>query len=130
MPKCLHGHRYSEVEFPSYHMKALVFARLLHPRCRQNTSLAMSTEIDEGEWCGRLHSHNFDEGILFQSNPIILNGQVCQTSHISSAETYPIPKVFLPKQTRVHAPWVSVMSSRITRALQVDALEIDETFLA
>ena len=37
----------------------------------------------------------------------------CQTSHISFAETYPIPKVFLPKQTRVHAPWVSVMATKL-----------------
>ena len=64
----------------------------------------MSTEIDKGEWRGHLHSHKFDEGILFQSNPIFLNGRVCQNSHISSTETYPVPKVFLPKQTRVHAP--------------------------
>ena len=101
MPKGLHAPRYSET-FLGYDMKAL------HPRCRQNASLAMSTEIHKGEWRGRLHSHNFDEGILFQSNPIFLNGQVCQTSHISSVETCLIPKVFLPKQTRVHAPWVSV----------------------
>jgi len=68
----------------------------------------MSIEIDKGEWCNHLHLDNFNEGILFWSNPIFLNGWVCHTRHISSPETYPIPKVFLPKQTRVHAPWVSV----------------------
>ena len=71
----------------------------------------MSTKINKGEWRRRLHPHNFDEGVLFQSNPIFLNGQVCQTSHISSVEIYSIPKVFLSKQARVHAPWVSIMSS-------------------
>ena len=54
---------------------------------------------------------NLDEGILLYSNPIFLNGWMCQTSHISYAETYSIPKVFLPKQTKVHAPWVLVISS-------------------
>ena len=59
----------------------------------------------------RLHSHNFDEGILFQSNPIFqMDGSVRLVIY-PLAETYPIPEVFLPKQTRVHAPWVSVMSS-------------------
>jgi len=104
MQKGLHAPNYSK-KFPGYHMKAL------HLCCRQNASLAMPTKMDKGEWRGRLHSHNFDEGILFQSNPIFLNGRVCQTSHISFAEICPIPKVFLPKQTRVHAPWVSVMFS-------------------
>ena len=67
----------------------------------------MSTEIDKGE---TIHSHNFDEGTLFQPNPVFQSRMGVQTSHISLAETYPIPEVFLPKQTRVHAPWVSVMS--------------------
>jgi len=123
MQKGLHAPKYSK-KFPGYHMKAL------HPHRKKNASLAMSIEIDNGEWRSHLHSHNFDEGTLFYSNPIFLNGWVCQTSHISSAETFPIPKVFLSKQTRVHAPRVSVMSSQITRAHQVDGLEIDETFLA
>lgn len=109
-----HAPKYSEVEFLGYHMKVLAFARLLHSHCRQNTSFAIFFEIDNGEWHSHLHSHNFDEGILFQSNPISLNGQVCHTSHISSMETYPIPKVFLSKQTRVHLPWVSVT---ITKSL-------------
>ena len=87
--KRLHAPRYSE-KFPGYQ-------RLFHLGHRKNTSSAMSTEIDKGEWRRRLHSHNFDEGILFQPNPIFLNGRVCQTSHISFAETYPIPKVFLLK---------------------------------
>ena len=104
MPKGLHAPKYSE-KFPDYQ-------RLFHLCHRQNTSSAMSAEIDKVEWRRRLHSHNFDEGILFQPNPIFLNGRVCQTSHISSAETYYIPEVFLPKQTRVHAPWVSVMSPK------------------
>jgi len=54
----------------------------------------------------------------------------CRTSHISFTETYSIPRVFLPEQTRVHAPWVSVTTPQITHVLQVDELEIDETFLA
>ena len=70
----------------------------------------MSTKIDKGE---TIHSHNFDEGILFQSNPLFQTRMGVQTSHISLAETYPIPEVFLPKQTRVHAPWVSVMSPEL-----------------
>ena len=73
----------------------------------------MSTEIDKDEWRRRLHSHYFDEGILFQSNPLFQSRTGVQTSHISLAETYPIPKVFLPEETRVHAPWVSVMSSEL-----------------
>ena len=61
----------------------------------------MSTEIDKGE---TIHSYNFDEGILFQSNPLFQSWTGVQTSHISLAETYPILEVFMPKQTRVHAP--------------------------
>jgi len=102
MPKGLHALRYSE-KFPGSQ-------RLFYLNHRQNTSSVMPTEIDKGEWRRRLHSHNFDEGILFQPNSIFWNGRVCQTSYISPAETYPIPKVFLPKQTRVHAPWVLAIS--------------------
>lgn len=46
---------------------------------------------------------------------------MCETNHISSAETYPVLEAFLLKQTRVHAPWVSVITT--------ESLEIDETFL-
>lgn len=67
----------------------------------------MSTEIDKGE---TIHSHNFDERILFQNNPLFQSRTGVQTSHISLAETYPILEVFLPKQTTVRAPWDSVMS--------------------
>ena len=115
---------------PKYSKKILRLPWKFHPRSRQNASLVMSTEIEKGEWRSRLHSHTFDEEILFQSNPIFLNGRVCQTSHISFTETYFIPRVSLPKQAKVHALWVSAISSRITHAHQVDRLEIDETFLA
>ena len=86
MQKGLHAPRYNEVELLGY-----------PSICRQNI-------------CSVRKGIPFDGGILFQSNPIFLNGRVCQTSHISSAENYYIPKVFLSKQTKVHAPWVSVMS--------------------
>jgi len=41
------------------------YQRWFYLRYKQNTSLAMSIEIDKGEWRRRLHSHKFDEGILF-----------------------------------------------------------------
>ena len=84
------------------------YQRLFYSQRKQNISSAMSTEIEKGE---TIHSHNFHEGILFQSNPLSQSRTGVQTSHISLAETYLIPEFFLPKQTRVHAPWVSVMSS-------------------
>ena len=51
MQKGLHASRYNEVEFPGYHMEVLALARLFHLRSRQSTSLALSIEIDEDEWC-------------------------------------------------------------------------------
>jgi len=46
------------------------YQRLFYSHRKQNTSSAMSTEIDKGEWRRRVHPHNFDKGILFQSNPL------------------------------------------------------------
>ena len=122
MRKGLHAPKYSE-KFPGYQESFICIEdKMLPQRCLSKQTKVNGTDA--------FHSHNFNEGILFQSVPIFLWGRVRQTSHISLAEIHSIPKVFLPKQTRVHAPWVSVTSSWITRAHQVDGLETDETFLA
>ena len=106
MQKGLHAPRYSEVEFrgyPSICKKNICFVRKGLPFtgypsiCKQNI-------------CFIAKGLPFNRGILFRSNPIFLNGRVCQPV-ISFMETYPIPKVFLSKQARVHAPWVSIISS-------------------
>jgi len=59
--------------------------------------------------------HNFDKRILFQSNTLF-QSRMEYGGHIPLAETYPIPEVFLPKQTRVHAPWVLVISPNHSRS--------------
>jgi len=105
--KILHAPRYSEVEFPRLPLNLQTKHLFYQERptfpgypsiCRKNIR-----SIGKG-----LPSN---KGILFRSSPIFLNRWVCQTSHISSMETYPIPKVSLSKQARLHAPWVSVLTT-------------------
>ena len=106
MPQGLHAPRYSEVEFPGY-----------PSICRQNIcfigkGLPFQVTPQFADKTFVLSGKAYlNRGILFRSNPIFQNGWVCQANHILSAETHPIPKVFLSKQARVHAPWVSVMPS-------------------
>ena len=81
MQKGLHAPRYNEVEFPGYHTEVLALARLFHPCGRQNTSLALSIEMDKGDCCQR-QSHNLWWGNPFPVWSIFLNKQDCQTIHI------------------------------------------------
>ena len=62
----LHAPRY-KVEFLDHHVQVLALARLFHPRSRQNASLALSIEIDEGD--SSSNHLTFDGGILFQTDP-------------------------------------------------------------
>ena len=57
------------------------YQRLFYSHRKQNTSFAMSTEIDKGE---TIHSHKFDEEILFQSSTLFQSRTGVQTSHIFS----------------------------------------------
>ena len=105
--KSLHAPRYSEVEFPRLPLNL----QTKHLFYRERPTFSGYPSICKQNICSNGKGLPSNRGILFRSNPIFVNGWVCQTSNISSAETYPIPKVFLSKHTRVHAPWVSITTT-------------------
>lgn len=82
----------------------------------------MSTEINKGEWRNWLHSHNFDEGILFQSN--LINQSYILRVNLPYTQGFPV------ETDQGACPLGFSHVLRITRAHQVDELGIDETFLA
>jgi len=82
---------------------------------KENTSSAMSTKINKGEWrCPPTHITLTRESYS-SPTPSSNHGRE-YGGHIPLAETYFIPKVFLPKQTTGHAPWVSVTPPNYSRS--------------
>lgn len=81
----------------------------------KNNYLAMSIEINKGEWwCLQTHITLTRESC---SSPTpSSNHEREYEGHIPFAESYRISEVFLSKQTRVHAPWVWVMPPNHSRS--------------